>query len=281
MIKSKTIFRCLILATFFFGSSAFAQDPLLIGGRPAKPGEFPEAVYINFGGGRCTGSIIGPRVLLSAAHCARNGSSGTFQIGQSLYKVSECRHHPSYPGSDVDLMLCVVNREVDTSFASLPPEGFGLSRGDKITIVGYGCIRPGGGGGNDGVLRVGDAKVTGFSGQDIVSKGSGLCFGDSGGPAYVPMSDAFAQAHIQVSVNSKGNIRDTNYTARTYNDTARSFIAKFAKDKGLDICGVTTDCVTPIEPNCVEEKKDHKYLLARAALAKDIVDSCLKESAEL
>jgi len=181
-------------------------DPSLINGRPAGPGEFPEAVYISFGNSRCTGSIVGPQVMLSAAHCATTGSVGRFQVGQTQYSA-KCSRHPKYPNQDVDLLLCKVDKEVE----SVKPATLGgpVAVGESITIVGYGCVKPGGGGGNDGVLRVGDAKVTGFSAYDIVSQGAGLCFGDSGGPAYVKLKDAYKEKHIQVSVNSKGNIRDT------------------------------------------------------------------------
>lgn len=265
-----------IIIGMLLSSVAFSQgeqDPRLINGRPAKPQEFPEAVYVNFGGGRCSASVVGPETLLSAAHCMRNGSSGTFQVNQNQYQAVRCEHHPDYGRRDVDIALCKITKVVDVAYAQIPEEGFGLKRGDKIRIVGYGCTRPGGGGGNDGTLRVGDAEVTGFSGHDIVSEGAGLCFGDSGGPAYQIMADNFTEVHIQVSVNSKGNIRDTNYTARTYNATAREWMMKWAKKENAQICGINKDCAGD-NGRCVEEKEDLKFLQSLVASARDQVNAC-------
>lgn len=225
-------------------------EPELINGRPALQGEFPEAVYLSFGGSRCTGSVVGERVILTAAHCGVEGSIARFQVGQSTYSA-RCSQHPAYPRTDVDLMLCKTDRPVDVKPATL---GGPVQRGEEITIVGYGCVRPGGGGGNDGTLRVGDARVTGFSGHDIVSRGAGLCFGDSGGPAYVKLVDAFGEKHVQVSVNSKGDIRSTNYTAKVYGSVAQDWMNRWAQRNRVDVCGVNADCdVEPDpDPGCKE-----------------------------
>ena len=216
--------------------------------------------------------MVGDQVVLSAAHCANTGTAGSFQIGQTQYRTEPCTRHPSYPRTDIDLLACKVARKVDVKPATIGGE---VKAGDKITIVGYGCVRPGGGGGNDGVLRVGDAEVTGFSGHDIVSKGAGLCFGDSGGPAYLKLQVPFKEKHIQVSVNSKGNIRDTNYTARTYNDVAKNWLKSWAEQNGVTICGVNKDCEGGGGGNeCPEEKAMYEYLLAETAVAKSIYDQC-------
>lgn len=273
-------FQLFMVACLFFGlcacEPALAQkddfDPSLINGRPAGEGEFPEAVYVAFGSSRCSASIVGEQVLLSAAHCARNGARGRFQVGQTLYSTEGCARHPAYPRRDVDLLLCKITRAVE----GVKPAQIGgeVKRGDKITIVGYGCTRPGGGGGNDGILRVGTAEVVGFSGHDIVSRGSGLCYGDSGGPAYVHMEDAYGERHIQVSVNSKGNIRDTNYTAITYNETATAWMRRFAEANEVDICGVTKDCFEPEVERCPEEAELVSFLEKKLATARQIYEAC-------
>src|ERR1017187_7167549 len=91
-----------------------------------------------------------------------------------------------------------------------------LRVGDKIELFGFGCVNPGGSGW-DGRLRHGFAEVTGFTGFDAVSEhGSALCYGDSGGPA-------FMNGEL-VSINSKGDISSTNYTARLDTEESQSFI---------------------------------------------------------
>lgn len=268
---SAIIFTLGLLASLTYANPGI--DEQLIGGRAAKDGEFPEVVYVSFGSGRCTGSVIGPRVLLSAAHCMRNGSGGSFQLNQTQYKVSKCTHHPDYRRKDVDIAVCLIEKEVDTAFAVIPEEGFELKKGNKITITGYGCIRPGGGGGNDGILRVGDAEIRGTSGYDLVSYGKGLCFGDSGGPAYTQMDDGFLKTHYQVSVNSKGNIKDTNYTAPTYKSQARDLFKDFIKKNNVEICGINKEC-SKDQTKCFEERSDYNLLVKIAAQQKDVLHAC-------
>ena len=267
--------KLIFLLALFSASIAQSQVvlPDLINGRPAEAGEFPEAVYVSFGNSRCTGSIIGKRVLLSAAHCAGNGSTGRFQVGQDQYTAT-CTRHPRYPGQDVDLLLCKTNREVNVIPATI---GGPVEVDQSITIVGYGCVRPGGGGGNDGVLRVGDARVTGFSNYDIVSRGAGLCYGDSGGPAYKKLTDAFSEKHIQVSVNSKGNIRNTNYTTRTYIDISKDWMRSWAETNAVDICGVTSECGdTPPPPPPGDCQETYQMYIEKRSESDDALEDLMQ-----
>jgi hypothetical protein len=106
-----------------------------------------------------------------------------------------------------------------------------------MTLVGFGCIHPGGGGGNDGKLRVGNTVATGFNNFDVISKkasGAVLCFGDSGGPAYIDGK--------LVAVASKGDIWTTNYHTRLDAPESQSFLASTAKEAGVEICGINADC---------------------------------------
>jgi len=255
--------------------SADDPAPQIIGGRDTKDGEFPEVIYVGFGGGSCTASVVGSRVILSAAHCMRDGGAGSFQLKQNRYNVKNCRHHPDYKRQDVDLALCEITTAVSVKFAEIAPADYSVEKGDTITMVGYGCTNPNGSGGNNGVLKVGFPKVTGFSGHDVVTYGDGLCYGDSGGPAYVQMQDNFMETHVQITVNSKGNIRNTNYTARTYNKTARDFMTAYAKEFSVEICGINKDCGEP-DNRCFEEKQDHKYLQSLVARAAEQIQACLK-----
>lgn len=218
-------------------------DERLIKGTPVAPGTYKEVVRIVTGQSGCTASIVGPKVILTAAHCAATGATSKFQLDGVTYSAKMTRSS-LYPGKDHDLNLGVLDKEVPAAVAPVNVYTGPLKAGDKIHILGYGCTQSGGGGGNDGVLREGDAEVTGFSNYDVVSsKGSALCFGDSGGPAmkFDPATGKYRQA----TVNSKGNITDTNYTTNLTSPESAAFFKKFAADNAVDICGVTKECGAP------------------------------------
>jgi Trypsin len=118
-------------------------------------------------------------------------------------------------------------------------------------LLGYGCTDTSGNGGNDGILRTGETVITDFSNLDMVSQrpnGAALCFGDSGGPAFVSNRGQ----HLLLGVNSKGNIKDTNYNTRTDIEPTTTFLRNFAASNGVDICGINKNCgsVTPLAPTC-------------------------------
>jgi hypothetical protein len=120
--------------------------------------------------------------------------------------------------------------------------------GDEILLTGYGCVRQGGGGGNDGTYRIGEAKVSkvgkGDSAKgdnDIVAKnGAALCFGDSGGPAFKYL-DAGKTKRVMISINSRGNIRDTSYLSSVSTPRAKGFISIWSAAKGVKLCGYHAD----------------------------------------
>lgn len=223
--------------------SVSAVDMRLINGKPVEPGTYKEVVRIRTGNSSCTASIIGPKVALTAAHCVNNGSTSAFKLDGKDYKGVATRS-PLYPGKDHDIALLLLDKEVEgVEPVNVVKET--VKVGEILTILGYGCVQPGGGGGNDGVLRYGEATVTGFSGfSDVVSKnGAALCFGDSGGPAYV--ADPARKGYRQATVNSKGNISTINYTADLGRAESQDFFKKFAADNSVDICGVTKECGAP------------------------------------
>lgn len=232
---------------FLFSSTGLADfGPTLIGGRNAIEGEFPEVIYIRAGTSRCSATIVGPRVVLTAAHCvADNGEIEPveFQLRQAIFSA-RCRQHPGYKNdSALDFALCQTDRDMDASPASIASDG--PKKGDLVTLSGYGCTQPGGGGGNNGQLKVGKAPVTQEARIDgwFHTKGSdALCFGDSGGPAFLYMAEPMGKHHYVQGVNSRGNIKDLSLLSSLELPKAREFLRNFANESNLEICGLNKDC---------------------------------------
>src|SRR5690606_31297364 len=87
---------------------SFAQSINLIGGTVADPNDWPASPWV----GNCSSTLIGERVLLTAAHCVSNGGTKTFNIGSTRY-TGTCTHHGSYrSNSTADWALCLLTTSV-------------------------------------------------------------------------------------------------------------------------------------------------------------------------
>lgn len=234
--------------------SAYGEDNL-IGGKPADPKQFPASVYSSQGNSRCSATVVGSRVLMIAAHCVSNGGTARFSVLSNSYSA-RCSHHPDYRNnSTADWSLCKVDKEVlGIEFENLLLDRSKLSVGGELLLTGYGCVRPGGGGGNDGVYRIGEAKITKMpsgSNHDTVTRGgAALCYGDSGGPAFLVDGDE----RWVVGVNSRGDISTTSYLSSVYVDRAVSWFRSWSSGQSVKICGLDVDAlgcrgVVPPEPS--------------------------------
>lgn len=243
--------RFLVFLLFSAAALGNDQSPALIGGDPVKPGDFPEVVYISMGSGRCSATVVGPRAVLTAAHCARGGKKITFEHNQAQYS-GKCYAPNAYPRQDHDIAICLVDKPIAKPYAQLSSDG--PSKGDDVTLIGYGCTKPGGGGGNDGILRQGKAEVTGFTTWDFVTKAkAALCYGDSGGPAFKEIKTPTEDQHVILGVNSKGNIKDTSYLSKIYTKASREFLSAWAMKNETDVCGINVDCLKPETPKVCQE----------------------------
>lgn len=297
MWKFPVMFLCLLLQIVSC-SEAYAQvttpyyadlsdpsdiSPALIGGTVADPADWPASPWV----GNCSSTIIGEKVLLTAAHCVSNGGSKSFTIGSTRYSGS-CTHHGSYRGNQTaDYALCLLTASVSgVQFESIAtPEEAACAVGVKYLWTGYGCQRWGGT--LDGKFRtglVGVTKCPSGSNYDTVTRGSvALCSGDSGGGGYVLFQNGDRKV---VGVNSRSNTTDTSYVSSTYLSTFRDWARSWADSKGVQICGVhpgaqncrgssQPDPDPDPQPDCSQELKRVSDSLSAHNAAVSSLSTCL------
>lgn len=298
----------LFICLMFMSQIALAEpENKLIGGRDAEPGEFPEVIYVKHQlddgrTARCSATIIGPRVIMTAAHCVKdNGtiepasfrteSALEFQIGQGIFKAL-CNQAPLYRDNteDHDMALCKTDRDMNVKPASVADHGPELE--EFVMLSGYGCTQEGGGGGNNGQLRVGEAKVdqlpSGSNHWFYTRWDSAACFGDSGGPSFFKMSDTRAQDHFINGVISRGNIRDLSLMTNTWLKPSQDFLKDWSSTNGVKICGIDghkcgekpdpdpdPDPDPEPEPDCEVEKSMVRYYQERLLTWEILLHQCL------
>jgi MYXO-CTERM domain-containing protein len=176
------------------------QDPAVYGGTAAKPCGWPTAVYLSFGQWSCSGTLVHPDIVITAAHCPSSTTGrpatvafGEGQGGGARQVGATCYSSPSWTGNvgGTDYGYCKLSAPV-TDVPIIPPawgcDTSALQAGREVVIVGFGQSDNGGSGSKREVTTtiqaIGDQAVIGGNGKDA-------CQGDSGGPVYIKLKSEF------------------------------------------------------------------------------------------
>jgi Trypsin len=225
----------------------------LRGARDEPPNFWPASFYVRFSkDSSCTGSIVGEQVVLMAAHCIAHGGILKFKAADVDY-VADCSRHDAYRtiprNYSADYALCRVRQPVrGVKFERLNIDSSLVSDGTELLLTGFGCTTDAGTGGQDDVYRVGEANVTrgpvGPTDNYFTTEGkAALCFGDSGGPAFLLRPGS---TRVQVSVNARvgktrsGRLSMRSFLSSTSTPDAIAFLKSWSGDT-LKICGIHSD----------------------------------------
>jgi hypothetical protein len=230
-------------------------QPTLRGARLANPKDWPASFYSVHPGGSCTSTLVGPRALLTAAHCAPNKSTVALQLAGKVYKGTCAQSNLYSPGSadgrSADWAICLMDSDVPVSkYETVIVDSSQIRVGTQLLLTGFGCTQATGNGGNDGNYRIGEAKVSALpsgGNNDLTTSGDvALCYGDSGGGAFIFL-DPGKKRRLQVSINSRievldsGRLGNNSYLSSLFTNAAQSFLKTWASANSADICGVTPD----------------------------------------
>ncbi len=223
-LKSQTTALCEIIETLIENNNGQfekrslerlrAQMFRIVGGQIVTPNEYPECAAIGYQQGYfCTGVLVHPRVVLTAAHCADSITKVLLRARQiidtnnaEIIDVQRVIVHPEYsdfqtPWHDIAVLILAEDASVQPVPIATEEE---IAVDDSLVLVGFGSDSP------DGLTGFGTKRKTNVNlsvysseedtligqqehGFDInyefhggnVGSGQDTCNGDSGGPAYI------------------------------------------------------------------------------------------------
>jgi len=221
-----------------------AAEPLarhegaIVGGTPATDEAVVAIRYVD-GELRCSGTLVAPRVVLTAGHCGIHAGNyygyevffgpDTKAAGRRLAVIDAVRH-PAFDGPSFSNDLALLFLEAEAPATPKPLRTSALTPVDvasDVRIVGYGRTKA------DlddaGLRRQGFARITDVTINELVLGGaSQQCSYDSGGPTFTTEGGV----EVLTGVTSRGDAACAAYARVVRVDAYRSFIDGYLADTG-------------------------------------------------
>ncbi|MCC6383383.1 MAG: trypsin-like serine protease, partial [Dehalococcoidia bacterium] len=138
-------------------------------------------------GGLCTGTIIAPRVVLTAKHCTEGWGPEDFTVAVgpspfygavNLYRVAETRTTEGAAINGRDIAVLILAEDAAEAPYAISTER--PVRGRDVTMIGYGQTESG----DSGAKYRAVDNIVFVQATEFVTDGHGACHGDSGGPTF-------------------------------------------------------------------------------------------------
>ena len=199
----------------------------------------------------CTAQLLGPRVLITAAHCVGDTREVTLQKqGFPSYKGKCTRDERYKTDISADFALCHIDNTdaiIPGRYEELDFDPGHVKSGVLVTAVGYGCTRPFGD--SDGNFRTGPMILRGSAGARypnyvlaIVPPAEHtytfLCDGDSGGGGFLPAGvRRLVLINSTMLVDMAGN--RVSYMSAISSAEGNRFIRNWVDHNGKEACGIS------------------------------------------
>jgi hypothetical protein len=253
----------------------------IIGGIPDISPKHMAVVYLQMIEGQyyaaCTGTLIGPRIVLTAAHCVHGNSPedvtvlfGESALNSQSRSVSDVAWHTDYDSRNLvnDIALVRLAEDPPVGIEPIPflPHAIGITMDDigvRLEFVGFGVTETGSSGTkmtmfNDlhwlcysggGCDQYNPAHMNMFCQDQSIR---GVCSGDSGGPGLILRSGIEYVAGVASYVGGDCDF----FGCHTKVDEFEDFIRSFAGEMPGTPCVENSDCISNacVEGVCCENQ---------------------------